>query len=232
MINLLEEPEWLFGLDGKNIPGWFAGYDWIAQILIAIITFIISIYAFKIYKLSRKKESYYLGLGFLFISISYFTWSILNLDVISNIGNFLCTTTNLCIINLLVHISIYIYMLLKITGLLTLTYMTLKVKSTRTYTLLLIMLILILLFSNRVLFFFFLLSSLLLFYLVLHYGINYWKNKQIKHLLMGIAFGLLFLGNFGLVLAISNAFYYVLGNIFILIAYFLILVNVMAVLRK
>ena len=54
------------------IPEWFLGYDIALNLLFGIITLIVSLYAFKIYRLSSLKQSKLFGISFSFISISYF----------------------------------------------------------------------------------------------------------------------------------------------------------------
>ena len=52
----------------------------------AIITLLVSIYSFRVYRLSGQKKSRTFGLAFLFISISYFIQSFINLAIISELN--------------------------------------------------------------------------------------------------------------------------------------------------
>jgi hypothetical protein len=232
MINLLKEPRFFFGIDNEKVPPWFAGVDGIVQLVVAIITLILGLYAFKIYRLSGRRRSLHFGLGFLFISISYLVWAVLNMAVLSNISRLLCKETHICIIDILIDTSIYIYMLLFITGLLLLTYSTLKRKSRETHILLFVIIILVLFFSKKVLFFFYLLSTILLLYLVLHYIRDYFVHRNPKVLIVGSAFLLLSFANLQFLFGLTDGFNYTIGNIFTLAAFLLIILSFIFVLKK
>jgi hypothetical protein len=232
MVNILKEPRFFFGIDSDNVPQWFMGLDGMVQLVVAIIALILGLYAFKIYRLSGKKRSLHFGLGFLFISISYLVWAVLNMAVISNASRILCKETHICIIDILIDVSVYIYMLLFMIGLLLLTYSILKRKSIETYSLLFVIIILVLLFSKKVLFFFYLLSTILLLYLVFHHLRNYFTHKNPKVLIAGSAFFLLSIASLEFIFGLTDGFNYTAGNILTLAAFLLIIYNFLLVLKK
>lgn len=204
------------------VPKWFFGYDIALELALAVITLIVSLYAFKIYKLSEQRQSKLFGIAFLFFSISYFIQSFLNICRIIKINN----------INIVNSIGVYTHINFFIIGLVTLTYMTLKIKSMKTYSLLLITMLLSLLFSANKIYLFYLLSSILLIYIIIHYFINYLKNKKPKALLVLIAFAFLLFGNIHFIFSINYGLYYVIGHFLELIAYLLILIDLILVVRK
>ncbi|MFH1399036.1 MAG: hypothetical protein ABIG95_02905 [Candidatus Woesearchaeota archaeon] len=232
MINPLLEPIWFFGIDGKYVPELLKGFDSYLQIAFFVITLFISIQAYKIYKLSKKKDVGLLALGFSFISFSYIVWSILNLSIIKYIGDSVCSWISICIVNSLIDFSIYIHMILFLTGLLTLAYISLKVKSLRTYILLWGIILSVILFSIRTLFFFYFLSSILLFYLIYSYSVVYIRKRQRKSLFMAVSFICLALGDLVLLIGLSGGFYYITGNFLILVGYLVLLADLVSVIRK
>jgi len=214
------------------VPNWFLGYDLILELAFAIISLIVSIYSFKIYRLSEQTQSKLFGIAFLFISISYFIQSFLNFTIISKLNENIRIILKIISVNVLNTIGIYAHILFFITGLITLTYMTLKIKSAKTYSLLFITIILSLVFSSNKLYLFYLLSSILLIYILIHYLTNYLKNKQSKTLLVLAAFAFLLFGSIHFIFAVNHSLYYVIGHSLELIAYLLILINLILVVRK
>lgn len=214
------------------VPKWFFGYDVILELAFAVITLIVGIYAFKIYKLSGQGQSKLFGIAFLFISVSYFIQSFLNFAIISKIDENICAALKINSVNVLNSIGLYAYALFFITGLLTLAYMTLGVKSAKIYSLSIIIIILSLLFTPNELYLFYFLSSVLLAYIFAHYFVNYLNNKKLNTLLVLIAFAFLLFGNIHFIFSVNHSMYYVIGHFLELIAYMLILVNLVLVVKK
>ena len=214
------------------VPEWFFGYDIFLELAFAIITLVVSFYAFKIYKLSGQRQSKLFGTAFLFISISYFIQSFLNFFRISVLDENICEALKIVSVNFLNTTGIYTHIIFFGIGLITLTYMTLRIKNAKTYSLLAILFLLSILFSSNTLFLFYLLSSILLIYIVTHYLINYLKNKQTKTLLVLVAFAFLLFGSIHFIFSVNHGLYYVIGHFLELIAYLLILINLILVVKK
>lgn len=225
MANLYIIPSWFFGYQSFS-------YDAILELIFAIITLIVSIYAFKVYRLSQERQSKLFGIAFSFISASYFIWSIINFNILERIEHSIPTYVNISNINNLITIGVYIHILLFITGLTTLAYMTLKIKSPKMYSLLLIITLVSLSFNSNVIFLFYLLSSILLIYIVLHYLTNYINHKQARTLLVLIAFILILFSTIHFIFSVNHALYYIIGHFIELIAYLLILTNLILVTKK
>jgi hypothetical protein len=214
------------------VPNWFFGYDLVLELAFAVIALIVSMYAFRIYKLSDQYQSKLFGFAFLFFSISYFIQSFLNFSIISKLNQNICNMMKMQDISVFNALGIYAHMFFFIIGLVTLTYMTLGIKSNKTYSLLLIISLASLFFSLNKLYWFYALSSLFLIYVVIHYIINYLENKQFKTILVLIAFGFLLFGQMHFIFAVDHVKHYILGHFLELVAYILILINLMLVLRK
>ena len=213
-------------------PTWFFGLDVIFAIIFAVITLIVSLYSFKIYKLSGQKSSKLFGEAFLLFSISYFIQSILNFAIISQLGENICEAVKIQSVTTLAFVGTYIHFIFFITGLVMLTFMTLKIKSQKTYFLILLISLSSLLISANKVYWFYTLSSLLLMFIVIHYHNNYSNNPRFRSLLVLIAFCFLFIGHIHFIFSTNYALFYALGHILELVAYVLILINLLLILKK
>ncbi len=213
------------------VPSWFLGYDLLFELVFAIIALVISIYAFKVYKLTEQKQSKIFGIAFLLISTSYFIQIFLNFILILRLNENISLITKIIHLEIINTIGIYSYMFFFIAGLITLTYMTLKIKSIKTYSLLFIVIILSILLCNNT-YMFFLISSILLSYILIHYIINYINKKQAKTLLVLFAFAFLLFSSIHFIFSVNHEIYYVIGHFFELIAYILIFINLVLALKK
>lgn len=214
------------------VPSWFFGYDIVFELAFAIITLVVSIFAFRIYKLTDQRQSSLFGISFLFISISYFIQSFLNFAIISRLNEGICRVMNISSVNILNNIGIYANMFFFISGLLTLTFMTLKERSMKSYSLVVVLILLSLVFGSFKLHLFYLLASILLIYISVHYFWNYIRNRQLKTLIVFIAFIFLLSSTVHFIFSVNHSAYYVLGHFLELVAYLLILINLILVVKK
>lgn len=214
------------------IPQWFFAYGIIFEIAFAIIALTVSVYAFKVYKLSNQKPSKYFAIGFLFISINYFLQSFLNILISSKLASNICGFMKIQGINTLNLYGIYLHMFFFVIGLITLAYMTLKLESKKTYFLLIIIALLSIVFAADKVYMFYIIASVLLIFIAWHYLENYLKNKQFKTLIILIAFLFLLFGNLHFIFAVNHGLYYVVGHFLELVAYVLILINLLWVFKK
>ena len=201
-------------VDPFMVPNWFFNYSVILELAFAMITFTVGLFAFKINKLSEEKSAKLFGISFIFLSLHYFIQSFINFSIVSTLNKNICNLMKIQDINTLNIIGAYSHMLFFIIGLSTLTYMTLKIKSRTAYILILILPLSSILFSENKLYVFYIISSIFLIFITMHYMKNYMKNKQIKTLFILIAFIFLLFGHF-----------------LELIAYLLILLNLILVLK-
>ena len=213
-------------------PKWFFGYDIILELLFAIITLTVSLFAFKIYKLSGQKQSKLFGIGFLLISLSYFAQSFINFAIVSKLNENICQTLKIISVNTLNIVGIYLYMALFLTGLITLTYMTFRLLDLRIFTIILIIVLLSVILNSRAMYLFYILSSLLLIYIIIHYLKNYLHKKRGRILLILTAFIFLLFGRLHFIFSINHELFYALGHILELIAYLLILINLILIIKK
>jgi hypothetical protein len=169
--------------------------------------------------------------AFLFISLSYIVQTILNFIIMEQLDEGITALINLNSVYLLNLFGIYLHATLFLVGLLLLAYIALKIYSVRTFILLLILIFTTLYFSMYKTFMLYLLSTVLLGFILSYYLTNYWNNRKATTFLVAIAMILLFIGYLFFIFAIDSTAYYVLGHIFELSAYVLVLVNMLFILR-
>jgi hypothetical protein len=218
--------------NGFLMPAWFLGYDIIFKLLFAIVTLTISFYSFKVYSISRQRSSKLFGISFLFFSTSYIIQSALSFAIVSKVNENICTLVKINEVTTLNNIALTTHMVFFILGLVTLSYMTLKVKSKRTYILLIIISLLSLLLSYNRLYWFYLLSSIYLIFILYHYSTNYDNKKNVRTLSILIAFGFLLFGHIHFLFVLDHKILYLIGQFLELAAYIIFLINLILVLKK
>ncbi len=227
---LLDEPVFLFGVDSRSVPEWFAGLDGFLQLTFALVTFLIFFYSFGVYRKTQNESSYLFSIGFFLISLSYLIWAVLNFSLVADVEQILCQ--NACSAGSMVDVVVYAVMILYMFGLLTLTYMTLNINSRATYSLLALLTMTVIAFSIREVFFFFVLTTVFLLFIVAYYARLYVARRNTKVTLTLIVFSLLLLGNFAFVLGVSNGLYYAVGSFLVFVAYIIMLGNLILIVRK
>jgi len=212
---------------------WFSGYDIWLEILFAVVTLAIAFYSLKIYRLCGQRESKLFGISFLLVSISYSLWAILNIFALSTFlsaQNYL-NFENILKIGYLMGLGIYAHIIFFLAGMVTLAYMTLRIKNAKVYWLLMALtLITALLIEEKYLVLYFI-SSILLFFISYGYFEDYQIHKNHKLLLSLFAFIFLFLGRFDFVFSSNKYIFYVVGHLFELVAYLLLLISLIGVMR-
>lgn len=212
-------------------PEWFFGYDIVLEVLFAIITLLVCAYAWKIYKITDENHLRLFSWSFLFIGLSYIAQSILNFLILVKLDNVVCGVINLQSVYHLNLFGIYLHSILFLIGLLILAYLSLKIDSTRAFTLLILIIFSSLYFSPYKTFTLYMLSSILLIFTSYYYLTTFLNNRKTTTFMVLMAMILLLIGNISFILATDKASYYVIGHMLELIAYVLVLVNLLIVLR-
>ncbi len=214
-----------------KIPSWFSGYDSLFQILFAIIALFVSGYAYKIYKVSKRKEIKLFSIAFLLISLSYMAWPLITLFASFPVGKetlaIMIEKSNIAgTLAIIFHVTFFLM------GLLTLVYMNLKEKNRRTYALLAVLILLIAIIGLDKTYIIYITSSILIFFILYHHLKEYRQKRNTKMLPVTLAFGFLFLGSLDLIFADTQNLYYVGGHLFMLIAYILILGRLIYIMKN
>ena len=204
------------------IPSWFFGFGFALEVLFGIITLSVALYSFKVYRLCMQRECKLFGWSFLALAFSYFSWAFVSWYVPARLSA-REGVISLTGFTTLVTLGVYAHVLLFLLGLVTLTYLTLGIKSQRTYTLLVSVVLIVLIFSSHKIIAFYFVSSLLLFYILIYYGLQYWHGRH--NFLVVIAFVFLFFGTLDFTLSAINDIHYVVGHMLYLVGYLFILAN-------
>jgi hypothetical protein len=206
-------------------PPWFFGYDVALELAFAIITFVVALAAFRVYRLTDQRQPQLFGIAFMLLSVSYVVQSVMNFLIISKMHEQVCQLMLLQSVILFDTLGIYTHIVLSITGLVLLAFMSFRSERRRLLLLLLLLSLLTIFNSANSLYIFFLVSSLLLLFITWHLIDTYIDNRDPKTLLIVIAFMLLLLSNIHFILSVDHHLFYVIGHIFEFIAYGLILIN-------
>ncbi|MFC1768689.1 hypothetical protein ACFLZX_02900 [Nanoarchaeota archaeon] len=209
------------------IPEWFGGYDAFLEAVFLVITLLLSVYSFRVYRLTKNRESRLVGLSFLLLALSY-----LSLSLTTGLFGALLVVNPLDLLSGITQIGLVAYMLLFIGGLITMTYLTTKSKGNRLYLLLLLPALLAILKSTNAFFIFLILSSFYLLFIVIFYYNIYKKNKQKNTLFILLAFLFLLIGKVQYIFTINFELFYVIGHFLELVAYILMLVTLVRIMRK
>lgn len=213
-------------------PEWFFIYELIFALLYALITLAVSLYSFKVYRLSNQRHSKLFGVAFLFLSISYLIEFILNISAFSKFNDTIISVIDFQNIITLSNLSIFSHMLFFTMAIVTLFYMVLNIKNQLFYFSILFLSVLFLLLSIDKITFFFIFSSVLLVVISMDYLKNALDKKSKKTLLTVLAFISLLVGHIHFIFSSINEIEYILGSFFELTAYVLILINLLKVLKN
>jgi hypothetical protein len=214
------------------VPQWFFVYGLAFGLAFAIISLAVSIYSFKIYRLSGQRQSKLFGVAFLLFSISYFIQFFLNLAIVSELNESILNVLDFQQIITMNNLSIFVHMILFTLGLVTLIYMVIGVKNKWIYSGLMLVSVLFLFLSANKINFFYIFSSALLIVLTMYYFQHSIKDRNTKSIPIVIAFFLLLIGHIHFIFLVNDSIEYVLGSFLELAAYILILINLLRVLKK
>ncbi|MBI3027360.1 hypothetical protein HYY70_04550 [Candidatus Woesearchaeota archaeon] len=218
-------------MDYAVVPHWFLGYNIFLELLFFIVTLMVGVYALRIYQLSGQGQSKLFGISFLFISAAYLIQSILNFASSYSMAEG-CNMQSMKSMHALGSLGIYTHIILFIAGLVTLAYMALKIKSIGAYLLFLVISLGVILVSSNPLYLFYTLSSILLIYTSFYYLRNYLQSRRVNSLIVLIAFLFLLFGKIHFIFSINHGAYYVAGHFLELVAYSLIFINLLTIIKR
>jgi len=214
------------------IPRWFFGIDMALEVVFAIVTLFIAGYAMRIGRFCEKKEPKFFAVGFLFIGLSYLARGLINIIVAKDLTENI-TVLEVREVSSLIHFGVYAYMTLFAIGIISLVYMTLKTEKISFYPILLITTLLpLFLLKGNVASYFYIFSTVILVYLATHYMVEYKANKNAKTRYSLIAFSLLALASLVLYFASLHYVSYVISHILELVAYSILLTNLIKVAKN
>jgi len=229
------------------VPKWFLKFSIGIEIFFAVIALAVALFAIKIYSISRQREIRLFGVSFFLISFSYLISTLINLAVISPtiIRLAQLTTSNIARLGV---VGIFSYTLLFISGLITLAYTTLRIKSGKVYYIILSLGLIIMITPLIIVTFLYgpiefrslytilltfrILSVFLLIFILYNYVEEYVRKKNKKTLLVVVAFFFLLTSNTEFIFSLAYYEAYIIGHILEFIAYLFILLSLILTIRK
>lgn len=218
-----------------GIPQWFTSSGIILELIFALVTLLIAVYSYKVYKISKQRYTFLFGAAFFSIGIAYFLQATLNFLINRSINSLdvfamalplsHCPTFQLSILAVLLHV---IFM---IVGLALLAYVTLKERNFKIFVLFLLLSFVGLLFASQMVFVFYILSSTFLLFITLQNLKRHRKQGTLNSILLFFGFGLIFLGNLQLAISMYLGLFYLLGHISVFVGYVLLLINFLRVVK-
>lgn len=202
------------------IPNWFVNFHIIFQILFFAATALIAFYAFKVYELSKQKESRTLGFGFSFLSASYLVLAVINMIFVS----VLTSTTRVVEIEDIMglrNFAIYLYIGLNILGFITLFYTILKIKSKEIYLSLILLSAITMILTPSKTLGMYIITSLFLILITFSYFREYTRTKNRNTFFISV--GMLFILMSSIGLGLSTNFIlpevYVISHLLMIVGY-------------
>lgn len=207
-------------------PGWFIKLGIIFEALFAIILIIISLTAYKFYRVSRQEKLKLFSVAFGSMALYYIIKSLINADLLASKN---ITRAELLDLGQLTLVANIFFML---AGLIILLYISLKIKNNRLFSLLIIIIFVTAFTSRNNVVIFYIISTILLSYLTLHYYECYKKKPHKNNLIVLFAFLLLLIAHLDFIFSIYNPILFVIGHFIEFISYSLFLINLINVFKK
>lgn len=213
-------------------PTWFFTYSIFLEVLFAIITLIVSYYAFKIYRLTDQKPTKLFSTAFIFIALSYTIQALLNSIILWKFTDNVINIMRLRDAALLNLFGLYAHALFFIIGLSILAYVHFKTDNIKILFLMISLVVASIFFSWNKLMLFYFLSSIILLFIVLNYFMNYTRKKNTNTFLVLIGMIFLLFASLHFLFAIDHEIYYVIGHVLDFFAYSFILINLIIILKN
>ena len=206
-------------------PPWFFKWDILFDFLFLCVAFLISAFAFTIYRKIEQSNVKTFSISFFFIGLSYLSQTLINGYIFTHIGNGICGYLALEHLNFISFIGISAHLFFMLLGLSILVYTTLQSREPKILYLLLGGSLTAILLSRNRISTFFILSALYFTLITWHFMDNAFKKKQKNTLLIAISFLILTLGWIGFLFTSYSPLFYVTGKLLELIAFILIFWN-------
>jgi len=213
------------------IPQWFVATSILMELVVTLISFAISYFAWKIYRITKEREIKFFSIGFLSIAIAYLMWSLLNLVMLTDIGGDIRSLA-VTRVNYLGAGLLAAYFALFIAGWYTLNYASFRTKSIRAFILPIIIGFIAIYISVNKATAFYLVSLALIFFMVAHYYVEYFRRKNARRFLTFASFLLIFISRAELFFSPNSYLHYAVGHSVELIGYVLLLINLFIILKN
>jgi len=217
-------------------PDWFLGSDVCIEIFSFAILLLFFILSYRSYRMSKNKNSLYLGIGFLLIAVAELSTTITKLvlyyDVLfaQQIGQVVVTYKFLKSVDIFYYIGFFLHKLFTLAGLYVIYRIPLKKKYSNDIILALCFIIISALFGTTFYYLFHFTALLLLVFIIKNYYDIYKKNKLYNTQILIIAFSMLALSQILFILS-GVGFLYVVGQIVQLVSYLILLFLIIRIIK-
>jgi hypothetical protein len=229
-----------------STPIWFNGWDLLFNSIILLVALLIAGYSWRIYRLGKTKKYGYFSLAFLSIGFGLFFKMVTNAIAVFQPVNYAAQSvigsvagSALSYGNLYFHFGFLLQMIPILGGLLLIFFISQKSRErlnkwheVSQIALFIYLVVLVSVVANFVAAVFYLTSSVILSLIVLNYYKNYLnKNNNKNALQVMLSFFFMLLGNLFIVFVFLAPALYVVGEVFMLIGFILLLSVYMRVRR-
>lgn len=216
-------------------PKWFFGIDIVFEIAAIFITLLISLYGYRIYKLSKNKEHKYFSTSFLLIALSFILKTITSFDIYYSVlktvdlGFRTVTMVFLYYSDTLHLVGLLASRMLMLIAFFSLFLLTDRGHSKNDIYMISYFLLITTIFSSSAYYLFHITLGFAIFFLCLHFRKNYRKDRKVNKLAVFLSFVLLLTSQLAFTLIFLEEEFYVLGEILMLIGYLVLLLNYISV---
>lgn len=209
-------------------PDWFLSFDVIIEIFSFIVLMLFFIFAIKSYKITKNKNSLYIGIGFLIISLAEISTILTKLVLYYDfffaqaVGQVVLTYKIVRSVDIFYYIGSFLHKFLTLTGLYVLYRIPWKKTLLSDIALAVYFILLSAYFGVDIYYLFHLTVVIFLTIITLKYYKIYQKNKSENTRKLMIAFGILMISH--LIFILSNLpIMYVIGQLTELVSYVILL---------
>lgn len=218
-----------------GVPHWFSSSGILLELVFALVTLLIAVYSYKVYKIARQRYTFLFGAAFFSIGIAYFVQATLNFMIHRSINSIDIFSMALppahCPTFPLSVLAVSLHMFFMIAGLALLAYVSLKERNYNIFALFILLSFIAILFAIHTVLVFYLIASIFLAFIMFQHYKRLGTHKSLNTYLLFVGFGLLFVGNLQLTISMFLGLFYILGHITVFIGYLLLLANLLRVVR-
>ncbi|MBS3177044.1 hypothetical protein J4457_07480 [Candidatus Woesearchaeota archaeon] len=215
-----------------NSPQWFLGVDSALEILFFLISIAIALFSFKIYCYTSKKRYLFFNLAFVLMAFSFLARSLTNYLVYGAIQKDISVAAKLAAVSNVYDVGFLIHILLMLTAYMILIALSLNIRDVRTLALLFLLVVLATVISTNIYTIYYIVSAILLSFILTHFYYNAVTKSSLSAWGVFSAFAVLLLSQ-GIFLFVQlNRYMYLLGHAFQALAYLILLVVFVMVLRR
>ncbi|MCF7860628.1 hypothetical protein K9M79_00155 [Candidatus Woesearchaeota archaeon] len=213
---------------------WFIYPNIILGILFTVVTFIVSFYAYKHYKVTKESQLRLFSLSFLLFCLAYVVQVVSGFLIIDKMSENVLRMTHMHEIRGLMDVALNLHIFFYLLGLVLLVYMTLKVKKISVFLLLTAILGIAMVSTSAPLLTikFHIIAALFFAFVAVYYYNNYKEKKNKTSLLVWVAFVLICISQIDFIFAVERGFSFVMGRLFELAGYICILINLIIITKK